>query len=392
MSIYANQNDALSSEIQTTTESVELLTSAIIEAEEPINTTPAYVYRLICKPTGQFYYGLRYANIKQYRMPEDDLWIYYFASSDPVDELVAIYGKNSFDYKVIFQSTDIEQTYLFEQTIIKAYWGNPLLLNLQYKDPITGGKMWAATKESTKKAKATGRARGSYKASGERRKADGSAKRAAQKAVVTKRNRGSIERAIQKCRATKIKNGTDKIGARKAAATRKLRGTDRIGSLKAAQTKRETGVDKIAGQKTAATRKANNTYQSGAAKGVATRRASGIDKISAQKAAATRKRTGIDKIAVQKANQTKKDRGTGRIGALKSAKVRRENGSMAASLKKATEACTNTWQLTKPTGEVIVIRNLCGFCRENGLSATCMCDVAKGKQSHHKGWNCVKLD
>lgn len=392
MSIYANQNDALSSEIQTTTESVELLTSATIEAEEPINTTPAYVYRLFCKPTGQFYYGLRYANIKKYRMPEDDLWIYYFASSDSVDGLVEKYGKSSFEYKVIFQSTDIEQTYLFEQTIIKAYWGNPMLLNLQYKDPVTGGKMWAATAESTKKAKATGRARGSYKESGERRKADGSAKLAAQKAISTKKKLGILKSANQKARVTKIKNGTDKIAARKAALTRKRRGTDSIGSLKAAQTKRDTGVDKIAGQKAAATRKSNGTDKIAAQKAVATRKAKGTDKIGARKAAETRKRNGTDKIAVQKALQTKKDRGTGRIGSLKSAKTRRENGSMAASLKKATEASTNTWQLTTPTGEIIVLRNLCKFCRENGLCATCMCDVAKGKYKQHKGWTCIKLD
>jgi hypothetical protein len=356
MSIYANQNDALSSEIQTTTtttttttESVELLTSATIEAEEPINTTPAYVYRLICKPTGQFYYGLRYANIKKYRMPEDDLWIYYFASSDPVDALVEIYGKDSFDYKVIFQSTDIEQTYLFEQTIIKAYWGNPLLLNLQYKDPVTGGKMWAGTAESKQKGVETGNARGSYKVAGERRKADGTAKLATQKAVATKKKLGIFETSGKKGGATRKANGTSKLAAQKAVATKKKRGTHKIGGKRSGETRIRNGTGKIGAQKGAETRKRNGT-----------------SKISAQKSAETRKRNGTDKIAAQKAVAT-----------------RAKNGKDAEH--------SSIWQLTKPDGEVIVIKNLAKFCRENDLSADGMQRCSSGLYKQHKGWKCKKL-
>jgi hypothetical protein len=367
MSIYANQNDALPSEIQTTTESVELLTSATIEAEEPINTTPAYVYRLICKPTGQFYYGLRYANIKKYRMPEDDLWIYYFSSSDPVDELVEIYGKDSFDYKVIFQSTDIEQAYLFEQTIIKAYWGNPQLLNLQYKDPITGGKMWAGTKESNEKAAATRRERGTNKKNGARRRADGSSKRIAQKGVETRRARG-----------------TDKIGIQKGIETKRRTGSGIVGAKKAVATKKATGVDKIAVEKSNATKKATGSAKLGARKAIETKRKKGTLQSISQKGAATRKATGMDKIAHDKSVATKQANGSYHTGGIKSAETRAKRGKDAEG--------SQYWQLTKPDGDVIIIKNLLKFCRENKLSNVSMRKCSYGTQLHHRGWKCKKLE
>lgn len=366
MSIYANQIDELSSEIQTTTESVELLTSATIEAEEPINTTPAYVYRLFCKPTGQFYYGLRYANIKKYRMPEDDLWIYYFASSDSVDALVEMYGKSSFEYKVIFQSTDIHQTYLFEQTIIKAYWGNPMLLNLQYKDPVTGGKMWAGTKESNNKGAATRRARGISKAVGARRRADGSSKRIAQKGVETRRARG-----------------TDKIGMQKTVETRHNNGSYITGAKKAVATKKATGVDKVAAEKSNATKKRTGSAKMGAQKAIETKRKKGTLQSISQKGAATRKATGVDKIMHAKSVATKQANGSYHTGGIKSAETRAKRGKDAES--------SQYWQLTKPDGEVILIKNLHKFCRENGLSNVSMRKCSYGTQLHHRGWKCKKL-
>lgn len=355
MSIYANQNDALSSEIQTTTESVE-----------PINTTPAYVYRLFCKPTGQFYYGYRYGNISKYRMPEDDLWIYYFASSDPVDALVEIYGKDSFDCKVIFQSTDIHQTYLFEQTIIKAYWGNPMLLNLQYKDPVTGGKMWAGTKESNKKGAATRRERGISKAVGARRRADGSSKRIAQKGV-----------------ETRMARGTDKIGIQKGIETKRRTGSAIRGAKKAAVTKKATGVDKIAAKKCSETKKRTGSAKEGAQKAIETKRKKGTLQSISQKGAATRKATGMDKIGHAKSVATKQANGSYHTGGIKSAETRAKRGKEAEG--------SHYWQLTNPDGEVIVIKNLCKFCKETGLSNISMRKCSYGTQLHHRGWKCKKL-
>ena len=383
MSIYANQNDALSSEIQTTTESVELLTSAIIEAEEPINTTPAYVYRLFCKPTGQFYYGFRYANIKKYRMPADDLWIYYFASSDSVDALVEMYGKSSFEYKVIFQSTDIHQTYLFEQTIIKAYWGNPMLLNLQYKDPVTGGKMWAVTKESREKAVETGRARGSYEKSARKRKESGSAKLAAKKATATKKKLGIDKIAGQKMVETKRIRGTAKSGSKKAVETKNKNGMHKIGAQRAADTRKRTGTGKIAAIKTALIRRKNGTHVTGALKAAATKKKNGIDKIATEKALATKKRTGVMKEAGKKSSATKLANGGSSAAGKKGYQTRLRNGTQPSR--------SRDWRITSPEGEVILVKNLKQFCRDHGINYEGIRKTLSiGKE--YNGWSGTKLN
>lgn len=45
-----------------------------------------------------------------------------------------------------------------------------------------------------------------------------------------------------------------------------------------------------------------------------------------------------------------------------------------------------------PTGEVIVIQNLHKFCRENGLTGSCMCAVASGNRKSHNGWTIPGAD
>lgn len=42
--------------------------------------------------------------------------------------------------------------------------------------------------------------------------------------------------------------------------------------------------------------------------------------------------------------------------------------------------------LCSPSGEIIAVRNLRRFCKENGLSSGCMSDVVTGKRAAHKGW------
>jgi len=39
-----------------------------------------------------------------------------------------------------------------------------------------------------------------------------------------------------------------------------------------------------------------------------------------------------------------------------------------------------------PIGEIIIIQNLHKFCRENGLTGSCMSAVASGDRKSHKGW------
>jgi hypothetical protein len=58
--------------------------------------TIPYTYKLIFKPTGQYYYGVRYAK----GCNPDDLWDKYFTSSKHIHKLIKEYGLNSFVVKV----------------------------------------------------------------------------------------------------------------------------------------------------------------------------------------------------------------------------------------------------------------------------------------------------
>ena len=60
-----------------------------------MNTLP-YTYKLIFKPTGQYYYGVRYAK----GCHPKDLWDKYFTSSKHIHKLIKEYGLNSFIIKI----------------------------------------------------------------------------------------------------------------------------------------------------------------------------------------------------------------------------------------------------------------------------------------------------
>jgi hypothetical protein len=47
-----------------------------------------------------------------------------------------------------------------------------------------------------------------------------------------------------------------------------------------------------------------------------------------------------------------------------------------------------TYMITKPNGEILCIKGLIQFCKENQLTPGLMRAVANNKQTHHKGWKC----
>lgn len=49
------------------------------------------------------------------------------------------------------------------------------------------------------------------------------------------------------------------------------------------------------------------------------------------------------------------------------------------------------WEITSPCGDVIVVKGLAQFCRENGLFYQAMGQVAKGKLKQHKGYKCKEI-
>jgi hypothetical protein len=92
----------------------------------------AYTYFVRNKITDQFYYGSRYKNVKYNRSAINDLWIYYFTSSDSVLRLVDLYGKKSFETSIVYESNDYDACYWKEQTLISENIDNILCLNKHY--------------------------------------------------------------------------------------------------------------------------------------------------------------------------------------------------------------------------------------------------------------------
>jgi hypothetical protein len=45
-----------------------------------------------------------------------------------------------------------------------------------------------------------------------------------------------------------------------------------------------------------------------------------------------------------------------------------------------------TYEVIKPNGEVLVVKGLNEFCRNEGINASNLCAVVKGRLKHHKGY------
>jgi hypothetical protein len=216
---------------------------------------PAYVYKITCNPTGQFYYGYRERNITNHKYPHEDLWVEYFTSSKLISNLLSQYGKDKFTTEIIFTSTNRLDAYWIEQSYIQQHWTNALLLNKHFIDPVSKRKAFRATKETAAKATLTKRSRGTDKLGGA-------------KTLETLKNSGKLRDRALKSAATKRKNGTDKLSVEKSIKTRKANGNDKIGTEKMVRTRIENG-----------------SYITGAAKTAELRRIRGTDKIGAVKSA-----------------------------------------------------------------------------------------------------------
>lgn len=103
--------------------------------------TQAYVYYLKHIPTGLFYYGARFANVRKNIAPEDDLWIKYFTSSKKVKELKK--QDDNFEIKILFKSNNFDEVYWYEQECIKNSIIDELSLNRYYINKETNQKIFS---------------------------------------------------------------------------------------------------------------------------------------------------------------------------------------------------------------------------------------------------------
>lgn len=79
----------------------------------------AYTYLLSHKSTKKYYYGVRYSGICESHTPEDDLWIKYFSSSKEVQNLIELYGADSFKYEVRRTFTTVESAIAWEHNVLR---------------------------------------------------------------------------------------------------------------------------------------------------------------------------------------------------------------------------------------------------------------------------------
>jgi len=52
----------------------------------------------------------------------------------------------------------------------------------------------------------------------------------------------------------------------------------------------------------------------------------------------------------------------------------------------------NTYELKSPDGEILIIKNLSKFCKENNLQQSAFVMIMKGERKHHKNWTIKRLD
>jgi hypothetical protein len=77
-----------------------------------------YTYLIHHIPTNTFYYGVRWENVRLKRTPEEDFWIYYFTRSKKVKQLIAEYGKESFEFEIRKKFNSIEQAKNWETKVL----------------------------------------------------------------------------------------------------------------------------------------------------------------------------------------------------------------------------------------------------------------------------------
>lgn len=83
-----------------------------------------YVYKLVHRTTGQFYFGYRFKNKVS---ALDDLGKKYFSSSKYVRPIF-----NEFDFEIIAEVSTREEAFELEQLLIRENFANPLILNRHY--------------------------------------------------------------------------------------------------------------------------------------------------------------------------------------------------------------------------------------------------------------------
>jgi hypothetical protein len=95
------------------------------------NPIPFYVYKVTLRPTGQYYFGFRKRHVTEKRLPENDLWLHYFTSSNEIAELLKGYSANQFDAQIVHKGFDLDGCFWIEQELIKQHFDDSLSCSIK---------------------------------------------------------------------------------------------------------------------------------------------------------------------------------------------------------------------------------------------------------------------
>lgn len=87
-----------------------------------------YTYLLIHKPTGKFYYGVRFSKYST----DDDLWKTYFSHSKTIHKMIEEDGKDSFYAEVRRVFSDPKKAIAWEDKVLQKMIHHPMCLNKGY--------------------------------------------------------------------------------------------------------------------------------------------------------------------------------------------------------------------------------------------------------------------
>ena len=75
----------------------------------------------------------------------------------------------------------------------------------------------------------------------------------------------------------------------------------------------------------------------------------------------------------------------------KLSRMHRGKTKLEAHVKNVANSVSRYWEITYPDGNIITIRNLEEFCRNNNLLPSGLAHVAYGRRAHYKGFKCRKI-
>jgi hypothetical protein len=108
-----------------------------------------FTYIIIFKPTGQFYYGVRYAK----NCHPSDLWTTYYTSSSYIKQLIVEHGKDAFDFEIRKRFASSKKARLWELKVLKRMKVTKHSLSLNKTDTTLinfAQWIWVTKKEQNK--------------------------------------------------------------------------------------------------------------------------------------------------------------------------------------------------------------------------------------------------